>query len=262
MVKKNPTIKTLKQTKTNNINLAIVIPTYNERENIEKLLKVIKSKHKASTIFVVDDNSPDKTWEVVNKMAKKDKTIRLILRKKKEGIGRAYLHGFTEALKYNPQFLVQMDADFSHDPAYIKEMLQVIKKQDVAIGSRYVDGISVVNWSFSRILLSYFANKYVDFFLRMNIKDSTGGFKCFRAEVFRQIDFNSITSDGYSFQIEMNYILKKMGFKMKEFPILFRDRDVGLSKMNKKIILEALLKVPLFLFQSKKKYLKKIKKRN
>ena len=236
--------------------LAIVIPTYNEKENISKMLIDVTTFYPRSHVYVVDDNSPDKTGNIVTELAKKNKKIHLIARKSKRGIGKAYLHGFSEVLKQKPKYIVQMDADFSHDPMVIKQMLIEAKKVDVVIGSRYISGISVINWPLSRILLSWFANLYVRVLTRMPIMDSTGGFKCFRREVLEALNFDKINSDGYFFQVEINYILYKFGFKIKEIPIIFTDRHAGESKMNGSIILEALLKVFFMPFKNIKSYLR------
>jgi len=233
---------------------AIVIPTYNEKKNIGLLIKEIFHYYKKANIFVVDDNSPDGTWKDIEKLSKKNKKIHLIKRFKKEGIGKAYIDGFNQVLKYRPKYIVQMDADFSHDPKVILEMLKEIKNKDIIIGSRYISGISVINWPLRRVLLSYFANAYVRLFTRMKICDITGGFKCFRREVLSSIKLNRIDSDGYSFQIEMNYICHRMKYRIKEIPIVFYDRHAGGSKMSYRIIAEALLRVPFLLFKRINKY--------
>ena len=238
------------------MNLAIVIPTYNEKENISGLIQELTTLYKTVHIFVVDDNSPDGTGKVVAKIAEKKKNIHLISRTQKEGIGRAYLHGFSEVLKHNPKYIVQMDADFSHDPKIIKEMLLNIKKADVVMGSRYITGISVINWPLHRVLLSWFANLYVRVFTRIPVMDSTGGFKCFKKEVLASLDLDKVRSDGYCFQIEMNYLSHKFGFKIKEIPIVFVDRHAGQSKMSGHIVVEALFKVLLMPFKSLAHYKK------
>ncbi len=225
------------------IPMAIAIPTYNEAENIRKLIPLLFKLYPAAHVFIADDNSPDGTGDLVVKLQKKYSQLHLIRRTKKEGIGRAYLHAFSEIIPYQPQAIVQMDADFSHDPTVIKTMLQEIKEADVIIGSRYITGISVINWALERVLLSYFANMYVRWVTRLPLRDSTGGFKCWKTEVLEAIRFDKISSGGYSFQIEMNYSAWRLGFKIKEIPIIFVDREMGVSKMSKKIIVEALTKV-------------------
>ena len=234
--------------------LAIVIPTYNEKENIAKILIELTTLYPFAHLFIVDDNSPDKTGDIVDKFSKKNKKIHLIPRKSKKGIGKAYLHGFSEVLKKKPKYIVQMDADFSHNPGVISEMLIEAKKVDIVIGSRYINGISVINWPLRRILLSWFANMYVRVLTMMPIMDTTGGFKCFRREVLETLNFDKINSDGYFFQVEMNYIAYKFGFKIKEIPIIFTDRHAGKSKMNGVIILEALFKVFFMPFKNMKSY--------
>ena len=234
----------------------IVIPTYNEKSNIkiliEKLLELY-SNYKMH-ILVVDDNSPDGTAQIVNTYCAKYENIHLLLRKKKEGLGRAYLHGFQESLKYKTDYIIQMDADLSHNPQIIKEMIEVMKKYDVALGSRYVNGVSVINWPLHRILLSWFASYYVRFVTGMSISDTTGGFKCFKRSVLENIHFDKIKSDGYGFQVEVNYILEKKGYKIKEIPIIFIDRDNGSSKMSYSIIIEALFLVLFLRFKRIKSY--------
>ena len=238
----------------NYMHLAIVIPTYNERENIPGLLTELTARYKSAHIFIVDDNSPDGTGALVAKLSKKNSNIHLISRQNKSGIGKAYLHGFSQVLKRKPKYIVQMDADFSHNPQVIKQMLDEIKKADVVVGSRYISGISVVNWPLRRILLSWSANLYVRLFTGLPLMDSTGGFKCFRRETLEALHFDAIKSDGYCFQIEMNYLLYKFGFSIKEIPIIFADRHAGKSKMSGHIILEALFKVLLMPFKNIKSY--------
>ncbi|HMB00533.1 MAG TPA: polyprenol monophosphomannose synthase [Spirochaetota bacterium] len=236
---------------------AIVIPTYNEKNNIKELIKKIFTYCKKCHIFIVDDNSPDGTGREVLKLARSNKKIHLVKRKKKEGIGKAYIHGFRHVLAYQPSYIIQMDADLSHPPAKIPELLTQIKKNDIVIGSRYIHGISVINWPLTRILLSYFAGIYVRFFTGIKIKDTTGGFKCYKRRVLQNINLDKIKSDGYSFQIEMNYIISRFGYKIKEIPFVFYDRHLGSSKMSTAIFIEALLRVPFLRFTFIKKYFKK-----
>ena len=224
------------------IEVAIVIPTYNEKENISILIKTLTNLYKNAHVFVVDDNSPDGTAKAVEGLSKRNKKIHLILRKQKQGMGRAYIQGFKEVLDFNPKFIVQMDADFSHNPEKIKTMLKLAERYDVVLGSRYIDGISVINWPLSRILLSWFANWFVRKLTRLNIMDVTGGFKCFRKEALSSLFLDKIESDGYFFQIEINYFISKLGYSVKEFPIIFVDRRVGQSKMNWNIVSEAFMK--------------------
>lgn len=227
--------------------LAIVIPTYNERENLPELLAALFKHQKDAHVFIADDNSPDGTGALVEGLAKKKyKKLHLIRRPKKEGIGRAYLDAFSRVLKeHKPDLIVQMDADFSHDPGAIAAMRAMAAKADLVIGSRYAQGISILNWPLSRLLLSYFASVYVRFVTRLKVRDTTAGFKCWRRATLEAIDFDRIKSNGYSFQIEMNYAAHRLGFTIAESPIIFADRTVGASKMSRKIVYEALLRVLL-----------------
>ncbi|RKY86697.1 polyprenol monophosphomannose synthase [candidate division KSB1 bacterium] len=218
----------------------IIIPTYNERENIERIIDCIFSVDNNLNVLVVDDNSPDKTWEIVEKMVQKDSRVFLIRRKNKLGLGTAYIEGFKFALKNNYDYIFEMDADFSHDPKEIPNFLKTVKDYDLVIGSRYIRGVNVVNWPLRRLILSYGANVYTRIITGLPIKDSTGGFKCFRRKVLESLALDKINSGGYSFQIEVNYKVWKKGFRIKEIPIVFVDRTEGKSKMSKKIIREAI----------------------
>ena len=229
---------------------AVVIPTYNERKNIEKLLPLLRKMYPHGHVFVVDDNSPDRTWKFVETAALKDPYIHLVFQKEKQGLGRAYIRGFKRALTVQEvEYIVQMDADFSHDPKSIRDLLLQVKECDVAIGSRYKRGISAWEWSLYRILGSYVVNKYVQLITGLPIKDATGGYKCFRRNVLEQINFKQIKSFGYCFQAEVNYIVYKMGFSIGEVPILFRERDEGKSKLSIGIVFEELIRVLLFRFR-------------
>jgi len=220
--------------------LIVVIPTYNEAQNINKLIEALFGLQIDSLeVLIIDDNSPDGTAEIVKERMQSDKRIHLIEREGKQGLGTAYVRGFKYALAHDYDYIVQMDADFSHDPKEIKSFLKVIPDYDLVIGSRYIMGVNVVNWPLSRLLLSYGANLYTRFITRMPIKDGTGGFKCFRREVLETVNLNEIHSDGYAFQIEMNFKTWIKGFRIKEIPIVFVDRIAGISKMSKKIIREA-----------------------
>ncbi|MCL5990607.1 MAG: polyprenol monophosphomannose synthase [Bacteroidetes bacterium] len=221
----------------------IVIPTYNEIENIEKLINSIHQVNDSIHVLVVDDNSPDGTAEQIKSLQKTDDRIHLILRQAKMGLGTAYCEGFAYALNNNFDVIFEMDADFSHDPAMIPKFLDELNNNDLVIGSRYITGVNVVNWPLSRLILSYGANMYTRFITGMPIKDATGGFKCFKAEALSNINLSTIKSNGYGFQIEMNYRLWKHGAKIKEIPIIFIDRRSGVSKMNKSIIWEAIFLV-------------------
>ncbi len=222
----------------------IIIPTYNEAENIGKLIPDLMKRYPENVdILVVDDNSPDGTWKFVREMGEKDPRIHLLKREKKSGLGTAYCHGFKYCIEKGYDFIFEMDADFSHDPKEIASFLEAIKDADLVIGSRYITGVNVINWPMQRLLLSFFANKYTRFITGMPIADSTGGFKCFRRKVLESIDLDKIRSNGYAFQIEMNFKSWKKGFKIKEIPIIFYDRTSGSSKMSKKIVKEAVLLV-------------------
>ena len=221
----------------------IIIPTYNELNNIQKLVPLLREKYPDLDVLVVDDNSPDGTAESVKTMMEKDKQVHLIEREGKLGLGTAYVRGFKYMLEKGFEIAIQMDADFSHDPNVIKDFIKEIEEYDLVLGSRYIKGVNVVNWPMSRLLLSYFANVYTKVITGMPINDATGGFKCFRKEVLESIDLDKVTSNGYSFQIEMNFKSYKKGFKIKEIPIVFVDRADGDSKMSKSIVYEAIFMV-------------------
>ena len=224
----------------------VVIPTYNEIENIEIILLKTFSLNLGLDILVMDDNSPDKTFKKVQEIIDNDTyngQLSLIVREKKEGLGKAYIAGFKHALTKSYEYIIEMDADLSHDPKYLVSFLQNIKENDLVIGSRYVPGGGVVNWSFFRKLISAGGSFYSRTLLGIDIRDVTGGFKCFRREVLESIDLDNLITTGYAFQIEMNYRASIMGYRVKEVPIIFEDRVAGKSKMTKKIFIEALLKV-------------------
>ncbi len=221
----------------------VVIPTYNEIENIEKLIHELHNVKGDLNVLVVDDNSPDGTASVVENMMLKDNRIHLLKRPGKMGLGTAYCDGFSYALSNGFEAIMEMDADFSHDPKEIPNFINTLSNNDLVIGSRYISGVNVVNWPLSRLLLSYAASLYTRIITGMPIKDPTGGFKCFRAEVLKKIDLKTIYSNGYSFQIEMNYRIWKQKARIKEIPIIFIDRRSGISKMNKKIVWEAIFMV-------------------
>ena len=217
----------------------IVIPTYNEKDNIKRLVSLINQQLPAADILVVDDASPDKTGAAVKVMARVNKRVKLIERAGKLGLGTAYVEGFKYALKNKYDLIFEMDADFSHDPKYLPDFMEAIKKNDLVIGSRYVNGISVVNWPIRRLMLSKFANFYARTITGLPLTDLTSGFKCYRSSVLKAIDLDNIHSDGYAFQIEMHYKAWKKGFRIKETPIIFVDRHAGSSKMSKHVIAEA-----------------------
>ena len=221
----------------------VVIPTYNESDNIRNIITAVLNVQNDLNILIVDDNSPDGTSAIVQEMMQTDNRIHLITRAGKMGLGTAYCEGFQYCLDLGFEAIMEMDADFSHNPEDIPRFLEEIKHNDVVIGSRYISGMNVVNWPLHRLILSYGANIYSRVISGLPLKDATGGFKCFRAEALRKIDLKAIHSNGYGFQIEMNYRLWKLGAKMKEISIIFIDRRSGVSKMNKKIIWEAIFLV-------------------
>lgn len=221
----------------------VVIPTYNEKENINKLISKIQDIQPDMDILIVDDNSPDGTASEVKKLQEVNNRIHLLERAGKMGLGTAYIAGFTYAIENDFEIIMEMDADFSHNPEEIPNFLKEISNNDLVIGSRYIKGVNVVNWPLKRLLLSYFANLYTRIITGMPVKDATGGFKCFRADMLKKVDFQSVRSNGYSFQIEMNYRLWKKGARIKEIPIIFVDRIEGESKMSKKIVYEAIFMV-------------------
>jgi dolichol-phosphate mannosyltransferase len=228
----------------------IVIPTYNERETVDAILDAILNQNLGLDLLIVDDNSPDGTAARVKERAAVDPHIKIIERPGKMGLGTAYVAGFKYAIANGYEIVFEMDADFSHDPADVPRFLEQIKTHDFVLGSRYVNGISVVNWPLRRLLLSYFASLYTRFVTGMPIHDATGGYKCFRIEVLKAIDLDRVRSGGYSFQIEMNYKAWKKGFRWLEIPIIFVDRRVGSSKMSKAIVREAVLMVWKLRFRS------------
>lgn len=217
----------------------VVLPTYNEKENISNIIPDILEVDSRLHILIVDDNSPDGTGEIAERMASENPRIHVLHGEKKSGLGTAYLRGFTWALERDYTCMFEMDADYSHKPAYIADFLDAVRDADLIIGSRYITGVNVINWPMLRLLLSYYANVYTRWVTGMPIKDATGGFKCFRREVLQAIDFNQIKSDGYSFQIEMSFNAWCKGYRIKEIPIIFYEREVGVSKMSKKIVREA-----------------------
>lgn len=217
----------------------VVIPTYNERENISAMISRLHDVLPEIHVLVVDDNSPDGTAEVILDIMKTDNRVHILQRAGKNGLGTAYCEGFTKALNDGFEIICQMDADFSHNPQDLKRLIENLEDADVVIGSRYISGVNVINWPMSRLILSYTANLYTNVVTRMPIKDATGGFKAFRADVLRKIDLTKIKSNGYAFQIEMNFKAWRAGARIKEVSIVFVDRVNGESKMSKNIIFEA-----------------------
>jgi len=220
----------------------VIIPTYNEKENIEKIIRTIFSLENDFHILIVDDSSPDGTAQIIkNLQSEFSNSLYLEERKGKLGLGTAYIHGFKWSLQKDYEFIFEMDADFSHDPNDLSRLLSACKNDgyDFSIGSRYINGGNVKNWPRTRWLMSYFASVYVRIILFVNIKDTTAGFKCYKRAVIEKIDLNNIWFVGYAFQIEMKYSALKLGFKAKEVPITFTDRILGESKMNMSIFKEA-----------------------
>jgi len=218
----------------------VIVPTYNERFNIARLIPAILAQDPSLEVLVVDDGSPDGTGAIVDAIAANNSRVDVIHREGKLGLGTAYIEGFRWALERKYDLVFEMDADFSHNPELLPEFLQMIKEADVVLGSRYQDGrVNVVNWPMSRLFLSYAANVYARAVTGLPISDTTGGFKCFRRNVLESIDLNSVKSNGYAFQIEMSFRAWKRGFRLVEIPIIFVDRTEGVSKMSKKIVREA-----------------------
>ena len=217
----------------------LIIPTDNEVENIQRLLDILLKGNQDLEILVLDDNSPDGTARVVKEMMEQETRIHLIERPGKMGLGSAYVTGFKYALQKDFEFIMEMDADFSHNPDDVPRLLEAAQKCDLVIGSRYSNGVNIINWPFKRLLISYFASKYVRIITSMPIKDPTGGFKCFRRKVLESINLDKILSDGYAFQIEMNFRAWAKGFRIKEVPIVFTERINGVSKMSRNIVWEA-----------------------
>jgi len=221
----------------------VIIPTYNEIENVERMIEVVLSLPEQPDVLIVDDNSPDGTGSKVNEIIKSNKKVNLISRSGKLGLGTAYIEGFKFALAEGYDYIIEMDCDFSHDPKDISRLLKEIDDYDLVIGSRYIQGVNVVNWPLKRLILSMGASFYTRVITGMPLKDATSGFKCFRKEVIKSIDLDKIHSNGYSFQIEMHYKTWKKKFRIKEMPIIFTDRIDGHSKMGKAIVREAIFMV-------------------
>lgn len=238
--------------------ILVIIPTYNERDNIRDIVPIVLSKADNIDVLVVDDNSPDGTQEEVRKLMEVTSRVNLIARPGKMGLGTAYVEGFRFALENGYELIIEMDADFSHNPDDLARLIEESKKADLVIGSRYVDGVSVVNWPLKRLLLSYFANLYARIVTGVPVRDLTAGFKCFHRRVLESIDLSKIHSDGYAFQIEMNFYAHENGFKIVEIPIIFIERRLGVSKMSKRIIKEAFFLVLLLRLKKIRRFLKKL----
>ena len=222
----------------------VIVPTYNERDNLPQIVPQILAQDECIDILVIDDGSPDGTGEIADRIAAEADRVHVIHRTGKLGLGTAYLAGFRWALERGYRYMMQSDADFSHDPAHLPQFLQALDDFDVVLGSRYLEGrITIVNWPIGRLLLSYYANVYARWVTGIPIWDATGGFKAFRREVLEAIDLDRVESEGYSFQIEMSMRAWKRGFRIGEIPIVFVDRTLGESKMSKRIIREAVWRV-------------------
>ena len=220
----------------------VIIPTYNEKENIKAIVEAVFALQEGFHILVVDDSSPDGTAQIVQELQKSyADELHLELRKQKDGLGKAYIHGFKWALEHGYDYIFEMDADFSHNPADLSKLLNACQTADMSVGSRYSQGVNVVNWPMGRVLLSYFASKYVRFILGIPIYDTTAGFVCFKRETLMKIDLDQVKLKGYGFQVEMKYRVFKKGLKINEVPIIFTNRILGESKMNGGIIGEAVL---------------------
>ncbi len=228
----------------------VIIPTYNEAENITKILPAVIKQAPEIDVLVIDDGSPDGTAQLVKSMMDGEKRIHLSERPRKMGLGTAYVSGFKFAIQNLYDYVFEMDSDFSHNPKEIPNFLKKIQECDLVIGSRYTHGVRVLNWPIQRLLLSYFANVYTRFVTGLPLHDATGGFKCYRRCVLEAIDLDKIKSNGYAFQIEMSYKAWKKGFRLAEIPIVFLDRRSGVSKMSRSIVYEALFMLLTLRFRS------------
>lgn len=221
----------------------VVTPTFNEADNIERFISQVLAQGPSVEMLIVDDNSPDGTAAIVERMMEREKRIHILKRPGKMGLGTAYVDGFRYAIREQYDFIFEMDADFSHNPEEIPKFLKQAQEYDLVIGSRYTNGVRVVNWPIRRLILSYAANVYTRVITGMPLKDATGGFKCFRRKVLEAIDLDRVNSNGYAFQIEMNFKAWCKGFRLCEHPIIFVDRHSGESKMSRKIVYEAVFMV-------------------
>lgn len=225
----------------------VIIPTYNEKENIENIIRAVLGLEINVNILIIDDGSPDGTADIVKRLQKEEFADRLFIveRSGKLGLGTAYITGFKWAIEHKYDYIFEMDADFSHDPKDLPRLLKACREDgyDVAIGSRYISGVNVVNWPMGRVIMSYYASKYVQLVTGVKIKDTTAGFKCYRRQVLETIELDKIRFKGYAFQIEMKFTAYKCGFKIKEVPVIFVNRELGTSKMSGGIFSEALFGV-------------------
>ena len=219
----------------------VIVPTYNERENVARIIDSVLAQDPRLSVLVVDDGSPDATGAIVDEIAARNDRVHALHRPRKMGLGTAYLAGFRWALARDYEYIFEMDADFSHDPGHLPEFLRAIADADLVLGSRYRDGkVTVVNWPMARLMLSYAANIYARTVTGLQLYDATGGFKCFRRRVLASIDLDDVRSNGYAFQIEVSFRAWKKGFRIAEIPIVFTDRTEGESKMSKRIVREAI----------------------
>lgn len=217
----------------------VLLPTYNEKDNVEKITTQIVAVDPRLEVLIIDDNSPDGTGQIADRLAAANPRVKVLHREKKEGLGRAYIAGFHYGTKNEYDYIFEMDADFSHQPKYLADHLKNIQGCDLSLGSRYIPGGGVENWPKTRWAISYFANLYSLVVTGLPVRDATGGFKCFRRHVLEALDLDSVRSNGYSFQIEVSHRAWIKGFKIREFPIIFVEREAGHSKFSKKIIYEA-----------------------
>jgi len=224
--------------------ILVVIPTFNEADNVLRIVPLVLNQDPRIDVLVVDDNSPDGTGDLADDLAEELDRVHVLHRSGKQGLGRAYLEGFQWGLDREYGLFIEMDADFSHDPDALPEFIEKAQEFDVVLGSRYVGGhVTVINWPMSRLLISYFGSRYARIVTGLPVRDATGGFNCWRREVLAALDFNRIESDGYTFQIELKLRAWRRGFSLTEIPIIFAERDSGESKMSKKIVFEAVWKV-------------------
>ncbi|HEY6731440.1 MAG TPA: polyprenol monophosphomannose synthase [Solirubrobacterales bacterium] len=227
----------------------LVLPTYNEADNLEPLVEAARAKLPTSAqVLIVDDSSPDGTGEIADRLTAAHENVRVLHRPRKEGLGPAYIAGFRQALAGGAGFVLEMDSDFSHDPAYLPRLLEAAKRADLVLGSRYVAGGGVSDWGPLRRAISRGGSSYARLVLGVDVRDLTGGFKCFRREVLEAIDLDEIATRGYAFQVEVTYRAIRRGFKVTEVPIIFRERRVGTSKMDLSIVAEAVWRLPLLRF--------------
>ncbi|MBS4027446.1 MAG: polyprenol monophosphomannose synthase [Ignavibacteriales bacterium] len=228
----------------------VITPTYNESENVRQLIDEVLKQDTSLEILIVDDNSPDGTAKIIKEIQQSNPRVHILERAKKMGLGTAYVAGFKYAIANGFDFMIEMDADFSHNPNELPNFLKLMNEHDLVIGSRYIGGVRIMNWPIRRLILSYGANVYTRIITGMNIKDATGGFKCFKRKVLEAINLDDVHSNGYAFQIEMNYKAWRKKFRLYEHPIIFMDRTLGQSKMSKNIIYEAIWMVWRLKFQA------------